>query len=271
MSDQSMSISRIKTSNIIIYGLSGFGLGIGLGLILLLVWLPYKGHQNNLANSDIVSQENQVISIPFKRGPIAPFIKNYINQAGDKVNTRNLLGKLRIITFLDPLGDHHSPVIVENLMNLYQELKTDGLLGKKVIFISYNLNPMATPKQCAEFLNQVTGIHINKNNWLFLTPPREGSLKSIMDSYGIKYKVLNIKQYQFYTKHQKREHKYMDTIAVNSLHNKYPYSGHIVNHDKLIIVGPRDHIWARLDHAASVSDFTILTFVPRVLKFPGMQ
>ncbi len=256
--------------NIIIYGLSGFGIGIGLGLILLLAWLPYTSHQSNLVNSNRASQENRILSIPIKRGPIAPFIKNYINQTGDKINTRNLLGKLRIITFLDPFGDHHSPVIVENLMNLYQELKSDGLLRKKVIFISYNLNPRATPKQCAEFLNQVTGIHINKNNWLFLTPSGERSLKSAIDPYGIKYKILNTKQYHAYTKNQKNEYKYIDTVAVNPLHNKYHYSGHIINHNKLIIVGPRDHIWVRLDHASSVSDFTILTFVARLLKLPGM-
>lgn len=209
--------------------------------------------------------------ITLHRGPLAPFVKGFVDQNGRPVTTDDLLGKVRIVTFLSPLGDRYSPLLVSNLMNLYQELKDDGMLGKQVTFVSYNVDSAHTgPEQMADFIQQIAGIDPHTADWHFLTAQPAAVRKLVTGGYGVQYRQISAAEYAQRSAEQRENGEYLYAKAVNPLTAQYKPDYHVIGHDALVIVGPRDHVWARIPDASTVSNGELMRFIATLLKLPGM-
>lgn len=210
-------------------------------------------------------------AIPLHRGPLAPVIQGFTDQNGHSVTTADLLGKVRVVTFVSPLGDHYTPLIVTNLMNLFEELKNDGLLGKRVVFVSYNVDPSHTgPGEMAAFLRQIAGLNPATPNWRFLTANPAVVHKLVSDGYGVHYRQLSASGYATFAAKQREDGNYLYATATNPLTGKSKPNYHVVDHDEMFIVGPRDHIWLRIHNASTYSDGRLMRFIATLLRLPGM-
>lgn len=211
------------------------------------------------------------MAMTLHRGPLAPALEGFTDQQGRSVSTANLLGKVRVVTFISPLGDRYSPLIVSNLMNLFEELKNDGLLGKQVVFVSYNVDPSHTgPGKMSAFLSQVAGLDPATANWRFLTSSPSAVHHVVSEGYGIHYRQLGARDYARYAAQQRQAGQYLYATATNPLTGKYQPAYHIVDHDEMFIVGPRDHIWLRIHNASTYPDGRLMRFIATLLRLPGM-
>lgn len=63
------------------------------------------------------------------------------------------------MSFLDPVGDHASPVIAVNVLRAVEaDLQATGQFGSKVVFVSLYVDlQRAGPSQLATFMRQVVG------------------------------------------------------------------------------------------------------------------
>lgn len=252
--------------------LIGVFIGLLLGGAIAGILSSLHRHATNTRGKAKASNVAGSAIIKFHRGPLAPFIKGFVNQNGKPVTTKDLLGKVRIVTFLSPLGDHYTPLVVTNLMNLYQDLQNDGLLGKKVVFVSYNVDPGHTgPHQLSEFLRKLTGLNPATAHWYFLTSQPKTVRKLVTGGYGVQYRQVTAAQYARLSAKKRQEAGYLYATAVNPLTSQYKPSYHVVHHDQIMIVGPRDHIWGHIPDASSYSDHKLMRFIATLLKLPGMS
>lgn len=252
--------------------LIGVFIGLLFGGAIAGILSSWRHHATNIQNKAGTSNATGSSIIKFHRGPLAPFIQGFVNQNGKPVTTKDLLGKVRIVTFLSPLGDHYTPLVVANLMNLYQDLKNDGLLGKKVVFVSYNVDPRHTgPRQMSEFMKKLTGITPANAQWYFLTSQPKAVRKLVTSGYGVQYRQVTAAQYAKLSAKKRQEDGYLYATAVNPLTSQYKPSYHVIHHDQIMIVGPRDHIWGHIPDASSYSDHKLMRFIATLLKLPGMS
>lgn len=250
------------------------GIGVFVGLLIGAALTSIVGilrvHKAYEAAS-ASSQPADSTPIALHRGPLAPFVQGFVDQNGRPVGTHDLLGKVRIVTFLSPLGDRYSPLLVSNLMNLYQELKDDGMLGKQVTFVSYNVDPAHTgPTQMADFFQQIAGIDPHTADWHFLTAQPSTVRKLVTEGYGVHYRQISAAEYAKLSAKQRADGEYLYAKAVNPLAAQYKPDYHIIGHDELVVVGPRDHVWARIPDASTVSNGELMRFIATLLKLPGM-
>lgn len=252
------------------------GIGVFIGLLIGSAFTSILGlvHLHSTASKAQQAQAAVQAEGPpmaLKRGPLAPAVKGFVDQNGKSVTTQDLLGKVRIVTFLSPLGNHYSPLVVSNLMNLYQELHNDGLLGKHVVFVSYNVDPAHTgPSEMSAFIKQIAGLNPMTADWRFLTADLATMRKLVTDGYGVRYRQIGAAEYAKLAAAQRQHGEYLYATAVNPLASQYKPDYHVVDHDEMVIVGPRDHIWARIPDASSYSNGDLMRFIATLLKLPGM-
>ncbi|OBS09290.1 SCO family protein [Acidihalobacter prosperus] len=247
----------------------GAFVGLLIGAAMTSLWSIVRAHEDGRLSAD--TRKPPAPAIALHRGPLAPFVTGFVDQNGKPVTTHDLLGKVRIVTFLSPLGDRYSPLVVSNLMNLYQELKDDGMLGKQVTFVSYNVDPAHTgPAQMADFFKQIAGIDPRTADWHFLTAQPATVRKLVTEGYGVHYRQIGDAAYAKLSAKQREDGEYLYAKAVNPLSAQYRPDYHVIGHDELVVVGPRDHIWARIPDASTVSNGELMRFIASLLKLPGM-
>lgn len=202
----------------------------------------------------------------------APHFDDLINQNSQKITSDDFKGKIQIVSFVNPFGVHSSPVLVSNLMNLYQELKESHLLGSKVVFVSYNLDPaLAGPKVLTHFMKSIAGLDASDaSNWEFLTGS-EGSIgKIVAGHYAVHYRTLDQAAYERYSEQTKQAGRYLYAEAVNPLAPMGPSQKTMVGHDEVILVAPSGTIALEISQASAYPANRMLYDVVSMLHLPGM-
>jgi protein SCO1 len=99
-------------------------------------------------------------------GPAPSYVLT--NQLGQTVSSRQLSGKVQVVTFLFPYCTTYCPLITAHLIGLEQLLAGSGAAGR-VEIVAFNVAPGATgPAQMREFLRQY-GWNPRDPHWQFLT------------------------------------------------------------------------------------------------------
>ncbi|OBS09225.1 SCO family protein [Acidihalobacter prosperus] len=202
----------------------------------------------------------------------APRFTDLIDQNGAKVASTRFKGKVQIVSFIAPYGVHSSPVLVSHLMNLYQELKQSGLLGSKVVFVSYNLDPThAGPPEMSRFMQAIAGLGpADASNWAFLTGSESSIGAVVAGRYAVQYRPLDAAAYRAYARRMQQRGQYDYAEAVNPLTQNAPPHPHIVDHDELVLVAPDGDIRVKIKQASAYPDDRILQDIAAMLKLPGM-
>lgn len=202
----------------------------------------------------------------------APHFKDLTNQNGQRVSFKDLQGKVQIVSFIDPYGVDSSPVLVSNLMNIYQELKRSHLLGSKVVFVSYNLDPgHAGPKVMASFMSSIAGLDASDaKDWEFLTGSEAAIGGIVAGHYAVHYRALDKVSYQHYADQKMQSGAYAYAKAYNPLAKDGATRKTIVDHDQLILVSPSGEIAQEISQASAYPVNKILFDVVSMLHLPGM-
>lgn len=248
------------------------GMLIGMAVAATLNALHYRethGANNQIAN--LQAYASQVV----RGGDLGrmPNLHGFINQQGKPVNAQMFKGKVQIVTFLNPYGEHTSPVLVASLMNLYEELKRGHLLGRKVVFVSYNLQPgVATPSVMRHFLTTVTGDPpFDPRNWSFLTASPRRLSEVVGEDFRVNYHILNDADYRHWAQHQRSLGLYHYARAVNPLHHQGPKNQHVVDHDVVLLIGPQGKVRVKIKQATAYSPTKMMSYVAGLLSLPGMS
>lgn len=254
------------------YGSAGLLVGLCVGVVLFYILLPYRTLSANARyqpdQGQIARRQGSVTVL--RRQALAPMIgRSFVNQDGQPVRTHNLLGHMELVTFIDPLGNRYSPVIVENLLNLYQHLENLGWLGNKVRFVSYNVNPKASFQECGRFLKQISGISISPKKWECLTAKTPTNIHRIALGYGFQDQPIGTHAFKKRLQDREKRSLFVMPKSVNPLHGSGDHE-HYVNHDELYLIGPRDHIWFHTNSADSISDVMLLSMMVKLSQWPGM-
>ena len=203
----------------------------------------------------------------------APKFTGLINQNDQPINSANLAGKVQVVSFLSPYGVHTTPVLVANLRNLYQDLAQSHLLGSKVVFVSYNLDPQhADPKALSQFMHDLADLGSNDSaNWQFLTGSESTIGTIVAGRYGVHYHVLDDADKAEYVERMKKTGEYDYAKAINPLAQNAPKHQRIVSHNVVFLVSPNGDIKIRINQADAYPTSRLLYEIVSMLKLPGMD
>ena len=246
------------------------GLILGFGVSAALSALQYRNTHGVLANVSLAPLPSQA-----KRGGRLgkmPELVGFVNQNGKPISSDMFLGKVQIVSFISPYGVRTSPILVSNLMNLYQELKQSKLLGNRVVFVSYNLNSgTAGPAVMRKFMQKVAGLNgVDAGNWEFLTAPQKALSQVVAMDFRVYYHVLNDADYRAWATQHKAGGNFNYAIAANPLALSGPKGKHVVDHDVLLIIGPNGKVRVRIHQASAFPITRILRYVAEIMHLPGM-
>lgn len=217
---------------------------------------------------------NEMMKSQVERGRFgkAPRFSDLINQNGQKVSSDQFNGKVQIVSFIAPYGVDSSPVIVSHLMNLYEELKQSHLLGSKVVFVSYNLDPEhAGTAVMSHFMKAIAGLEpADASNWAFLTGSESSIGGIVAGRYAVQYRPLDTAAYQAYATRMKQQGLFDYAPAVNPVAQNAPAHKRIVGHDELVLVAPNGDIHVKIRQASAYPNDRILHDIAAMLKLPGM-
>ena len=192
-------------------------------------------------------------------GP-APSLTGFTDQLGRPFDPSTLRGKVVVVSFLDPRGTRVSPVVAVNLlMALQNDLDSTGSFGKRVVFVSLNVDPATSdPATAARFMKQVVGFGqapAAPSQWPFLTAPRQRVAQVVQKGFGVPVRALDAKAFRSYAAKQQAQGTYFYARAWNPLAKKGDPT--VVGNGTLVIVGPQGRIRARIPRAYQVSSVTV--------------
>jgi cytochrome oxidase Cu insertion factor (SCO1/SenC/PrrC family) len=192
-------------------------------------------------------------------GP-APSLTGFTDQQGRAFDPSTLRGKVVVVSFLDPRGTRVSPVVAVNLLTaLESDLRDTGTFGKKVVFVSLNVDPAATdPATAARFMKQVVGFGQSPATpaaWPFLTAPPQRVTQVVRKGFGVPVQALDAPAFQRYAARQRAQGTYFYARAWNPLAKKGDPT--IVGNGTIVIVGPGGRIRARIPRAYQVSNVSV--------------
>ena len=204
-------------------------------------------------------------------GP-APKLSGFTDQQGKPFDPSSLAGKVQVVSFLDPRGTRVSPVIAVNtLMALKADLQGTKQFGKRVAFVSIDVNPRPDgPEPTAAFMKQVVGygkVPAPAGDWPFLSAPWDTVAQVVRQGYGVPFQRLDAKAFAAYAAREKANGTYFYARAWNPLASKGPPT--IVDNGEIVIVGPKGRIRARIPRAYQVSAVAVENAVSQVLARSG--
>ncbi|HEV2302822.1 MAG TPA: SCO family protein [Stellaceae bacterium] len=121
--------------------------------------------------------------------PVIRPAPNYVltDQLGRQVSSASLLGKVQIVTFLDPYCTNVCPLIAAHLVNFENLAARPAGIAGKVAIIAFNLDPKnAGPAQMRAFLEEY-GWNPDDLHWQYLTGSPASLRHIVRDGFGVAY------------------------------------------------------------------------------------
>lgn len=253
----------------------GIFVGLLFGFAISSIVSTVKLHEARARTAAERAQVAGMMRSQIERGHFgkAPTFSGLTNQNGRQVSSADLAGKVQVVSFLAPYGMHTTPVLVSHLMNLYQELAQSHLLGSKVVFVSYNLDPQhAGSDVMARFMREIAGLGPEAaGNWEFLTGDESTIGGIAAGRYAVQYHALTAADEAEYARQMKQQGLYDYAEAANPLAQNAPVHPRIVGHDEIFLVSPKGDIKLRITQADAYPSSRLLYDIVSLLNLPGMD
>ncbi|MDE2164726.1 MAG: SCO family protein [Alphaproteobacteria bacterium] len=181
-----------------------------------------------------------------------------VNQLGDKVSPRALLGKVQIVTFLFPYCTTMCPLIAAHLTNFENEALRPSGLADKVMIVSFDLDPENTGlQQMRSFLTQY-GWSPRDTHWEYFVSTPDEMCRVVSRGFGVWYKRVSLAS-------EAADNPNHAGIVQPEVENRLATQSHvnydIVHDDVLEVVDQRGRIRKIFDNADTVGSQQQLSVV----------
>jgi protein SCO1 len=181
-----------------------------------------------------------------------------VNQLGDKVSSRALLGKVQVVTFLFPYCTTMCPLIAAHLTNFENEALRPSGLADKVVIVSFDLDPENTgPQQMRSFLTQY-GWNPRDTHWEYLVGTPDDMRRVVSRGFGVWYKRVSLVS-------EAADNPNHAGIVQPAVENRLATQSHadydIVHDDVLEVVDQHGRIRRVFDNADTVSSQQLLAVI----------
>ena len=194
--------------------------------------------------------------------PVIRAVPSYdlTNQLGQSVSSSAFLGKVQIVTFLDPYCTDLCPLIAAHLTNFENLAARPAGISDKVRIVAFNLDPKnAGPAQMRAFLKEY-GWNPEDLRWQFLTGSLDAIRHVVRDGFAVAYAPMPLS-----TEARGGEFSTVQPEVANKLAGEAHRGYDIAHSDVIEIVDRRGRIRKIFTDADTVGPFILLKVVQGLL------
>lgn len=116
------------------------------------------------------------------------------DQLGRRVSSSAFAGKVQVVSYLFPYCTTYCPTVTHTLVQLQKDLAQEGLFGRRVQFVIFNVDPAGSgPREMREFLRQY-GVDPASPGWTYLTGPPAQVRHVVHDGFHVYYSKVSLRQ-----------------------------------------------------------------------------
>lgn len=234
---------------------TAIGLAVAYGLAVILPWRPPPQAPDFAAAGD-----------PPKTMFNAPEFTGFVNQLGKPISSKDLAGKVLLVTFMYPYCTRVCPIIASRMVNL-EYLLRERHLESSVRFISFNVDPSdSTPEAMSRFMQQY-GADPHDTMWQFLMASPAQTERVVKNGYHAGYEKIPVSQLKsiYASQREKGTFRY-GAVMDNPLAEVEKPSFAVLHSTAAIIVGPNGVVRYVLGDADTVSAAAMVNDIIRVLR-----
>ena len=172
----------------------------------------------------------------------APAYRDFHNQLGQPVTSRQFTGKVQVVTFLFPYCTSACPLIALHLVALEHALHL-AHLARRVQLVAFNVDPVHTgPAQAAAFQREY-GWDPRDLRWQFLSGTPAQTRRVVRAGFHVDYRQLSFAQEAANAAGVRAAGLYVPAPRVaNALAARVRPDYDIAHDDALALVGPHGHL-----------------------------
>jgi cytochrome oxidase Cu insertion factor (SCO1/SenC/PrrC family) len=196
----------------------------------------------------------------------APSFRDFRNQLGQPVASAQFIGKVQVVTFLDPYCTNDCPLVALHLVALENDLRL-AQLHRRVQLVAFNVDPWHTgPAQAAAFMREY-GWQPDDTRWQFLSGTPAATRRVVRQGYHIDYAQVSLAAEAAADARAKARGDYVPQPQVaNALAVRANPDFDVIHNDMLELVGPNGHVRWLSGDADSVGDVHLLNLIRGLLQ-----
>jgi len=193
----------------------------------------------------------------------APRYQGLTNQLGQRVDSSQFDGKLRVVTFLFPYCTSYCPMIAAHLVGFEHILESAGLRDQ-VQLVAFDVDPAGTGPQQLRSFQREYGWDPQDLHWQFLTGKPDAIRRVVTGGYHIAYRKVSDEETESQKAAAARQTPQLS--VVNHLSEKANVDYDVTHNDGLVIVDGQGRVRVIHDQADTLSGRELYREVQALLQ-----